>query len=175
MDTILEIIKVTVPALIVYLTVKTLLTNYFNANLRIEQQKNLQQTQKDKTALKLQALERLIVFLERSNPYQMRMRLEVPEINGKQLATSMVIAINQEFDHNISQQLFVSSILWQIITTAKNQTIEIILKAAADIKVEDDASQLMTKMDQYFSSLSVLPMDSAKLAIRKEYESTPGF
>jgi len=50
MDTILEIIKVTVPALIVYLTVKTLLTNYLNANLRIEQQKNIQQTQKDKTA-----------------------------------------------------------------------------------------------------------------------------
>ncbi len=100
------------------------------------------------------------------------MRLEVPEINGKQLATSMVIAINQEFDHNISQQLFVSSVLWQIITTAKNQTIEIILKAAADIKAEDDASQLMSKIDQYFSSLSILPMDSAKLAIRKEYESS---
>ncbi|HPN68263.1 MAG TPA: hypothetical protein PLZ32_02055 [Saprospiraceae bacterium] len=63
MDTILEIIKVTVPALIVFLTVKTLLTNYLNANILLEQQKNIQNAQKDKTALKLQALERLIVFL----------------------------------------------------------------------------------------------------------------
>lgn len=172
MESVLEILKISIPALIVYLTVKSLFGNFLISLLNVERQKNVADLTKEKSNIRLQALERLVVFLERANPYQMRFRLEVPEMTGKQLATSMVIAINQEFEHNISQQLFVSEVLWKIIVSAKDQTLDVILRASGEIGAEDNPSVLMQKIDQYFASLAVLPLDRAKSAIKNEYDTT---
>ena len=170
MDTILEIIKITIPAAIVYLTVKSLFGQYLSSTIQMERQKVIRNLTKDQLGLKVQAMERLIMFCERANPYQMRMRLEVPDMTGKQLATSMVIAINQEYDHNVSQQLYTTETLWKIISTAKDQLVDIILHSSEDIIATDGPGILMQKMDQYFSSLSSLPMDKVKSAIKNEFD-----
>lgn len=170
METILEILKITLPAVIVFFTVHSLWKSYLSAQLQMDRQKTLVATDQDKSRLKIQALERLLMFCERTNPYQMRWRLSTPEMNGRNLAMSMMLAVNQEYEHNVSQQLYVSDTLWKIITTAKNQLVEVIAEASSAIEPGDAQELLILEMDRLFAKISHLPMDKAKLAIKQEYE-----
>lgn len=170
MDTILEIIKITLPAAIVYFTVHSLWKSYLSAQLQAERQKQILTTDADKARLAIQAYERLLIFCERINPYQMQMRLSVPEMGGRSLAGSMIMAINQEFEHNVSQQLYVSETLWKIVTTAKNQLIEIIAASSEAIPAEAGQADFMEALNSNFLKLAISPLDRAKAAIKQSYD-----
>lgn len=80
--------------------------------------------------LRLQAYERMAIFLERITPSKLLIRV-VPTSSNKEDYEALIIAsIEQEFEHNLSQQIYVSDDCWNIITAAKNATIQLIRKAS---------------------------------------------
>ena len=80
--------------------------------------------------IRLQAYERMALFLERISPSKLIIRVQ-PTSSDKNSYESLLIAnIDQEFEHNLSQQIYVSDECWNIITAAKNATIQLIRKAA---------------------------------------------
>lgn len=80
--------------------------------------------------LRLQAYERMAIFLERITPAKLLIRV-VPTSSNKDDYESLLISnIEQEFEHNLSQQIYVSDDCWNIITAAKNATIQLIRKAS---------------------------------------------
>ncbi len=80
--------------------------------------------------LRLQAYERMAIFLERITPSKLLIRI-VPKSSNKEDYEAMLITnIEQEFEHNLSQQIYVSDDCWNIITAAKNATIQLIRKAS---------------------------------------------
>lgn len=80
--------------------------------------------------IRLQAYERMALFLERISPNKLIIRVQ-PTSSDKNSYESLLIAnIDQEFEHNLSQQIYVSDECWNIITAAKNATIQLIRKAA---------------------------------------------
>ncbi len=80
--------------------------------------------------LRLQAYERMAIFLERITPSKLLIRV-VPTSSNKEDYESLLIAnIEQEFEHNLSQQIYLSDDCWNIITAAKNATIQLIRKAS---------------------------------------------
>ncbi|MCL8007658.1 hypothetical protein [Gelidibacter japonicus] len=79
--------------------------------------------------LRLQAYERMALFLERITPSKLLIRVN-PTSSDKDSYESLLIAnIEQEFEHNLSQQIYISDDCWRIITAAKNATIQLIRKA----------------------------------------------
>ena len=87
------------------------------------------QTQESTLPIRLQAYERMSLFLERINPNKLLVRVK-PNTSDKNSYESLLIAsIEQEYDHNLSQQIYISDECWNIITAAKNATIQIIRKA----------------------------------------------
>jgi hypothetical protein len=91
--------------------------------------------------IRLQAYERMTLFLERINPTQLLVRI-TPISEDKTDYQNFVIAqIEQEYEHNLTQQIYVSEECWSTITTAKNATIQIILLATKRDKITD-ANQL---------------------------------
>lgn len=90
---------------------------------------------------RLQAYERITLFLERITPSKLLIRVN-PNSSDKDGYESLLIAtINQEFEHNLSQQIYVSSECWNITTAAKNATIQLIRKASLSEKT-DSANKL---------------------------------
>ncbi|PVX50009.1 hypothetical protein C7377_1654 [Balneicella halophila] len=87
-------------------------------------------------ALKMQAYERLSLFLERSKPQSLLMRLMHKTSDAKQLQLLLLNTIREEFEHNFSQQIYVSESLWQSISMAKDRLIQLINKAASTTDVE---------------------------------------
>ena len=80
--------------------------------------------------LRLQAYERMVIFLERITPSKLLIRV-APTSSDKESYESLLIAsVEQEFEHNLSQQIYVSDDCWNIICAAKNATIQLIRKAS---------------------------------------------
>ncbi len=95
----------------------------------------------DTLSLRLQAYERMTLFLERINPSQLLVRITPISDNKIDYQNYVIAQIEQEYEHNLAQQIYVSEECWSTITTAKNATIQIILLAANNQKISD-ANQL---------------------------------
>ena len=80
--------------------------------------------------LRLQAYERMAIFLERITPSKLLIRVTPLSSNKEDYETLLIANIEQEFEHNLSQQIYVTDDCWNIITAAKNATIQLIRKAS---------------------------------------------
>ncbi|MBD0824524.1 DUF7935 family protein [Aestuariibaculum marinum] len=90
---------------------------------------------------RLQAYERMTLYLERITPSKLLLRV-APTSSDKNTYESMLIqAIESEFEHNLAQQIYVSEECWNIINTAKNATIQLIRKASL-LEKTDTAEKL---------------------------------
>src|SRR5690606_3917144 len=108
LSVILEIIKITIPALIVFATVHTLLKQYLEKQYQLRKLDLKQDQTKTTTRLRLQAYERLSLFCERISIPSLILRLRSEKMNAMELRLAMMIAIQKEFEHNITQQVYVS-------------------------------------------------------------------
>lgn len=99
------------------------------------------EAQKNAMPLRLQAYERLVLFLERINPSKLLIRISPQSSNKFDYEEYVIAQIEQEYEHNLTQQIYISSESWDIITTAKNATIQMIRKASMSEKV-DSANKL---------------------------------
>jgi hypothetical protein len=96
----------------------------------------MKENQKQALPLRLQAYERMTLFLERINPSKLLIRV-APNGNDKNSYESLLIQhIEQEFEHNLTQQLYLSNDCWTIIVTAKNTIIQIIRKTNMSDKID---------------------------------------
>ncbi|MBE9490593.1 MAG: hypothetical protein IMY67_09895 [Bacteroidetes bacterium] len=80
--------------------------------------------------IRLQAYERMALFLERITPTKLLVRISPISSNKENYESLLIQSIDQEFEHNLSQQIYVSDECWSIITAAKNATIQLIRKAS---------------------------------------------
>ncbi|MFI1771376.1 hypothetical protein [Thalassobellus citreus] len=116
--------------------------------------------------LRLQAYERMALFLERLSPSKLLIRVNPTSSNKEDYVNLLTQSIEQEFEHNLSQQIYVSEKCWSIITTAKNATIQLIRKASISEKT-DTANKLrevvLTEMMERLS-----PSDAALSFIKEE-------
>lgn len=91
--------------------------------------------QKEALPLRLQAYERLSLFLERITPSKLLIRVAPISSNKDDYERLLITSIEQEFDHNLSQQIYMSDQCWNVILTSKNSTIQLIRKASLSEKV----------------------------------------
>ncbi len=92
--------------------------------------------QKEALPMRLQAYERLSLFLERIKPSNLLLRVNPNGSNKEDYENLLIANIEQEFDHNIAQQIYVTDQCWSITSTAKNATIQMIRKATISEKVD---------------------------------------
>lgn len=97
--------------------------------------------QKEAFPIRLQAYERMSLFLERIAPPKLLTRTNPTSSNKEDYENLLIATIQQEFEHNLSQQIYVSDPCWNIILAAKNATIQLIRKAAMNEKT-DSANKL---------------------------------
>lgn len=82
--------------------------------------------------IKLQAYERLTLFLERIQPYSLLQNTMPPsDIEVQDYAVLLSNHIKQEFEHNITQQIYVSSQTWKAVVVAKNTAMTQLLALAS--------------------------------------------
>ena len=91
--------------------------------------------------LRLQAYERMALFLERIDPNQLVLRIHTPGLTVSQEQNLLLTAIRSEFEHNISQQIYLSDSVWQKVCEAKSDIESIINTVAADYDKAADSRE----------------------------------
>ena len=145
METALEILKYILPALIVFATVYFLMKRFLDMQYSTEVLRFKQSQAKNTLPVKLQAYERLAMFCERISLDNLSYRLSGGSMDAKTMGNAMLVAIQQEYEHNMSQQVYVSEKLWEIITMAKNQMQNVVTTASADASIGNSPAALIQK------------------------------
>ena len=137
-----NVLLVTIPALVVggglYLVVR--------AYIRRDQELRLLEIRagsgKETRLLRLQAYERMVLFLERLSPAAVISRVLDPDMVNHELQLAMIRDIKSEFEHNLSQQLYVSSEAWNLIVSAKDEIIKAIGMIASHMPADTGGQQV---------------------------------
>ncbi len=169
MELFLEILKFTIPALLVFFTAYFLLKMLLDERQRIDRMALRQDAQRITLPLRLQAYERLTLLCDRTSIPNTLLRIRMPGMTVGELTGALLLSISQEFEHNTSQQLFVSETLWRIISVAKDQTLSLITQAAEELDSKADAELLVNKMFELIDTQGLpTPLQKAIIAVRTE-------
>jgi hypothetical protein len=140
---IFELLKYTLPALIVFLTAYFLLTRYMQKDATAKAIELKLKRDKEIVMLRLQAYERLALFLERISPANVISRVRTPDMIATELQYSMVKNIREEYEHNLSQQIYVSSTSWNLIVASKDEIIKTINLIGQQLPPDASSGQLI--------------------------------
>ncbi|MEP7321366.1 MAG: hypothetical protein ABI761_05580 [Saprospiraceae bacterium] len=156
----LLLITITIPLLLILQALKksqsptTSDTLVKDADHRLERQK-----------LTINAYERLALLCDRIQPDKLSMRLQTNQLTADDLSQILIVAIQQEFDHNITQQIFVSESLWNIINLAKEEALYQVIEINASLPADAPAKSLTEALMKIKDSSQ---LNTAAAAIRTE-------
>ncbi len=168
METFLEIIKITIPALIVFLTAWLLLRNLMRNEEGRRRQELILQNSRNVVPIKLQAYERIILFLERISLESLLLRVSTPDMTVSQLQSAMHTTIRSEFEHNLSQQIYMSQQAWEVVRNARSNMIRMINNEAEGLPAESPAINLSKKLLEKVMELDSEPTRAAIDFIKAE-------
>ena len=116
-----QIIGFTIPALIVLAAVWVVVCLQFRNEDRRRTWEMKKQSGKDIIQLRLRAYERISLLLERTEPEHLLADTDISRMDITDLQKHLLRAVRQEFDHNLSQQIYVSDELWARVTNARDE------------------------------------------------------
>lgn len=168
MTGILEISKYILPSLVVFATAYFVIKAFFKRDEQKRKQEIFLKNQKEITPIRLQAYERLIIFLERIHPESLIVRENVVGLNNQQLQQKLVVAIRTEFEHNLSQQMYVSGELWKQIKAAKENIIQLINSEASQLIPTDSSLGLSKAVIESHMQIQNPEIDKAIASLKNE-------
>lgn len=168
MEDLWDIFKFLLPALLVWLACAFTQKRFF-AN---EDKKRFFEVRREnhKTTLpiRIRAFERLIILLERISPENLILRFKVAEMTSLELHSELLKTIRVEFDHNLSQQLFVSGEVWALVKTARETLVKVLNSTATGVDPQSPAIELARYFVENFHNDGQSTFDLAKTQLQKE-------
>lgn len=164
----LTVLGITLPSLIVFAAVYFTFRQYHQQQLRLQMLESKKGKEGVTLPLRLQAYERLLLLCERIDFADLMLRLILPGTSAREIKSAMLVAVQQEFEHNLTQQLYVSPELWQVLMAAKNKTMDVISYAAEGLSDDASSDEYATRLMEIVSKEESLPSQIAKRAIKTE-------
>jgi hypothetical protein len=158
------------PATLVLLTTWLLIKNFLKNSENQRKAELMMKGHEITLPLRLQAYERIVLFLERISIDSLLMRNNQPGMNSRQLHSELLSAIRNEYEHNLSQQVYMSAQAWEMVKNARAQMIKIINTAAEKVNPALPAielnKQILENIGEYPKSPSQSAIDFIKTEIQ---------
>lgn len=122
-DKLLESIAYILPAAITGIVAYYMFNGFLNNQNSEKKLELLAQNKKESLPIKLQAYERMLLFCERINPVKMLLRIKPLTDKTDDYLQLLIANIEQEFEHNLVQQIYLSNDTWLSVVAAKNAII----------------------------------------------------
>jgi hypothetical protein len=168
MELLADILKITIPALMVFFTAWILLRNMISSDQDRRRQELILQNSRTVTPIRLQAYERIILYLERISLESLLVRISTSEMNASQLHTVMLTTIRSEFEHNLSQQIYMTPQAWEVVKNARSNMIKIINSEAEKMAPESSGLALSRQLLETIMELEKEPTRAAIDFIKAE-------
>ncbi|OFX24930.1 MAG: hypothetical protein A2033_14805 [Bacteroidetes bacterium GWA2_31_9] len=146
MDSFFEILKYILPAGIVFIATYFFAKSFFDNESQKRRLEYKSNNQKLITPVRLQAYERLTLLLERISPESLIMRCQSQGMTVKQLQSDLLSVIRAEFDHNLSQQIYVSPQTWEIIKSTRENIVKLVNSCSDGLNADAPAIELSRRI-----------------------------
>lgn len=124
--------------------------------------------------LRLQAYERLVVFMERIKPESLIARVNEPGLRVGDLRMLMIHSVQSEYEHNISQQIYVSTEAWDAVSNAKEQVVSLINSLSEGVASELDGKVLAKQLLELSIQEKDFPVNTALNILNTEAKKLMG-
>jgi hypothetical protein len=168
METFYDILKITLPALLVMITAWLVIRHMLQDDQDRRRQDLLLQTVKTITPVKLQAYERIVLFLERISPESLIMRTAKPDMTAMQLHSALISNIRSEFEHNLSQQIYMSNEAWEMVKNAKGTVVRVINTIATQLPPTATGEELSRSLIEEVMDMDTEPCRAALNFVKAE-------
>ncbi len=167
-QTMLEILKYTLPSLIVLLAAWIVMSKQMKNE---DARRNFELRKKSLgviTPIRLRGYERLALLLERITPEHILLDMNLSGMTCQEVQRQMLQTIRMEFDHNVAQQVYVGDEVWQAIVLAKEEMMRFVNTCAAQFKPEDAALAYAQMMIATYNSNGETPTQRALTLLKNE-------
>jgi len=136
-STLVTLLSFTIPTIVTGL----IALYFFKEHTKNEDKRRSYLLKKDKQnialPLRLQAYERMSIFLERISPQGLIVRVSPSGDDKANYEKKLNKTIEQEFEHNLAQQIYMTPECWNVIITSKNAIINMIRKSLANTEIKN--------------------------------------
>jgi len=168
-ETLLEILKYTIPGLVVFAAVYFTLDSYLSSENKRRNMEIKSMYYRETLPIRLQAYERLTLFLERISPNSLISRINKSDMTARDLHLQILQNIKMEYEHNLSQQLYLPVDTWIMVVGVKEEIISIINQVALDVPPSASSKDLSRRIIEYFiNSEDVIPTQKALNILKTE-------
>ena len=168
LEILFDLLKYSVPLVITFGFIYFILNNYLQENFKLRSLDLKLTNQNAITPIRIQAYERIVVYLERITPNNMVMRIHSPGMSARMLHSEILKTIRNEFDHNIAQQIYMSNASWELVKSAKEEMIKLINAAAYKVGDSPDGLELAKLLLEISGNVEKLPTQIALEYLKKE-------
>jgi len=168
MDLLADILKITIPALIVFFTAWLVLRYMIRNDQDKRRQELILQNSRTVTPIKLQAYERIILLLERISLESLLVRVSSSDLTAQQLHSTLLNTIRSEFEHNLSQQIYMSQQAWEVVRNARSNMIKLINSEAEKMPVNSSGMDLSKRLLERIMQLDKEPTRAAIDYVKNE-------
>lgn len=168
-EILLEIAKYVIPSIVVIIGTSVIVKRFLISETERKRLAIFQEGMSKTMMLRLQAYERLSIFVERIHPRSLISRLYQAGLTNAQLQLLMIQHVQAEYEHNLSQQIYVSTEVWRTISSVKEQEMAMINTIGSQLNPDAPAKELtMRIMDNLVTVESITPVEIALEMINNE-------
>jgi hypothetical protein len=163
-----DILKITLPALLVMITAWLVIRHMLHNDEDRRRHELLLKTVKTITPVRFQAYERIILFLERISPESLIMRTTIPEMTAQQLHSALLSTVRSEYEHNLSQQIYMSNEAWEMVKNARGTVVRIINNVASQLPQTASGEELSRLLLEEVMDMDTEPCHTAINFVKAE-------
>lgn len=171
MEYFFDLLKIIGPALLVLWAAYSTMQRFIT---REENKQALEVSKKDRASalpLRLKAYERLTLYLERITPENLIQRAQERQMSCSELQMSLLKMIRQEYEHNLTQQLYVSDEAWEAVAFAKESVNQLINTSMSVVDPEEPSLKLAQLIIEAYHSSDTTPTQVAVKQLKAEVVS----
>ena len=164
----LEVLKYTLPGLLVVIAAWLVLHQLLKEERDRRDFELKRNTRKEVTSIRLRGYERLALLLERTTPEHILRDIDLHDLTVRQLQILMLKTIRMEFDHNLSQQIYVSENTWEAILIVQEELGRFVSTVAQSFPADSPALPYAQQMITVYNTNGETPTEAAQRKLRNE-------
>ncbi len=167
-DTLILILVAVLPSIVVFLTSYFVIKNFIGERSNERLHAIRKDDHRQVLPLRLQAYERLVLFLERISPGALVLRVHKSNMSSRMLHGEVIATIREEFEHNVTQQIYVSDKAWAKVKQAKEETIRLMNLSYEQTGDNPSGTEFSQRVFENMGRLTHTPSQEALIALKEE-------
>ncbi|WP_018479834.1 DUF7935 family protein [Pontibacter roseus] len=165
---ILDILKISIPAILVAAVAYSLVKNHLERDYKLRLLELRQKNAEVVTPIRLQAYERITLLLERITPSNLLLRVSGSGHNATDYHRLLLTEIRNEFNHNMSQQVYMTDQAWQQVKRAREEVVNLINKSYQTMPDKSKGTDLAKRILENVLTEEVDPTARALSFLKQE-------